>query len=355
MNNAESPHRVTIRDIASELNLHFTTVAEALRNSHRISPKTRTLVKATAERMGYRPDPMLSALSVYRNQQRRYVFQGVLAWINNHSDQKFFTSGFGYYFDCFTGASERAIQYGYKLEEFWLGDRTLTIPRAVQILEARNISGLLVAPQPLGIECLDLPWDRFSAVKIGYSINDLHLPTVGPNQFQNTITVYKELTSRGYRRIGFACPKAVDLRVNQAFSGGYLSARTYDYDRVRDVPLFLDDDPLGSGDRFIQWIQENEPDAVMALPNTYKAYLDKQKAPRLKNIGFVSLGYNPMHHVSGMDENGKMVGSAAIDILVAQINHHTLGVSLIPPTTLIAGFFHDVGTIPSIVSKTPSL
>jgi LacI family transcriptional regulator len=85
------PRRVTVRDIAEEVGLHFTTVAEALRGSSRIKEATRLRVEEAAERMGYRPDPILSALSAYRSSDMRSSFQGVIVWINGFPSKNRFT------------------------------------------------------------------------------------------------------------------------------------------------------------------------------------------------------------------------------------------------------------------------
>jgi LacI family transcriptional regulator len=54
--------RITIHDIALELNITFSTVARALNNHPAISDATKKAVKETAERLGYRQNKLASSL-----------------------------------------------------------------------------------------------------------------------------------------------------------------------------------------------------------------------------------------------------------------------------------------------------
>ena len=54
--------QTTIKDIANELNLHFTTVARALRNHPDVNSKTKELVLQTAKRLNYTPNHIASSL-----------------------------------------------------------------------------------------------------------------------------------------------------------------------------------------------------------------------------------------------------------------------------------------------------
>lgn len=57
-----SPRRTTIYDVAREAGVAASTVSRALNNPRRVNPATREHVLAVAERLGYRPDPLATAL-----------------------------------------------------------------------------------------------------------------------------------------------------------------------------------------------------------------------------------------------------------------------------------------------------
>jgi LacI family transcriptional regulator len=58
----DSPKRTTIYDVAREAGVAASTVSRALRNPRRVNAATREHVLQVAERMGYRPSPLATAL-----------------------------------------------------------------------------------------------------------------------------------------------------------------------------------------------------------------------------------------------------------------------------------------------------
>lgn len=122
-------------------------MALALRNSPKIRQATREKIQASAARLGYRPDPALTALNAYRKTVRSPHYQATLAWLNNWPRQEDLLANdtFREYFE---GANARARELGYRLETFWLHEEGLPLPKLGRVLKARGIQGLLLAPQP---------------------------------------------------------------------------------------------------------------------------------------------------------------------------------------------------------------
>src|SRR4051812_39344206 len=73
--------RVTVRDIAQKMGVSHVTVSYALRGLPRVSASMREKICQEAERLGYRPDPMLQALSSYRRLGRTPAIRAALAWL----------------------------------------------------------------------------------------------------------------------------------------------------------------------------------------------------------------------------------------------------------------------------------
>jgi len=76
--------RVTLQSVADALCLHITTVSKALQGHPHIAAATRERVRRQAARMGYVPDPLLTALSAYRTALRPEKFHAELAWVHPH-------------------------------------------------------------------------------------------------------------------------------------------------------------------------------------------------------------------------------------------------------------------------------
>lgn len=336
--NPTSQRRITVRDIADEVGLHFTTVAEALRGSSRIKEATRERVAAAAERLGYRPDPLLSALSAYRSSGLRSSFQGVIVWINGFPDKDHFAQDKSFYGDCFKGAVKRAEVLGFKLEMFWIGEKRMSGKRASSILKARNILGIIVGPMPEITDQMDLDWESFNSLRIGYSLSDSRITNVISDQFANTQIAFERLMNDGFTRIGFACPRYLDNRVSNKFSGAYMSmVHRYFGDSL--IPMFLDDNADGDTGAFLAWYEKYRPEVIMAGGRSvyYRALLEAGiKVP--ETVQFVSLHCEYMRSpVAGISQNGKAVGTVAVDHLVGMIQRLKVGLESQPKTTTILG------------------
>ena len=334
--------RVTVRDIAREVDLHFTTVAEALRGSSRIKESTRLRVLETAERMGYRPDPVLSALSAYRSSQLRGSFQGVLAWINGFNSNDTFTNDKSFYADCYEGALDRSKSLGYNLELFWVGDSRMTGKRISHILKSRNIVGVVVGPMPRMMDQFHLEWENFTSVRIGYSLKESRITNVISDQFQNTRWAFDKIYSDGFRKIGFACPRYLDSRVSNKFSGGYLS-KVYHHFKEPPVPLFLDEEPDGDAEAFLAWYRRYQPEVILAGGRSiYYKILVKAGIKVPEEVQFVSVHAEYLKSpVAGVSQNGLIVGASAVDHLVSMIQGFKVGLEISPKTTMIPGRWND--------------
>src|SRR4051794_29993861 len=112
---------VRLQDIADAARVSKATVSLALRNHSSIPPATRTRIQTIAEELGYRPNPLVSALMSYqRARQPNRPRDLTLAMVINFSrrgEWKNYLSE-----DLLSQAAGRAQQLGFVLEEFWLGD-----------------------------------------------------------------------------------------------------------------------------------------------------------------------------------------------------------------------------------------
>ena len=334
--------RITVRDIAEEVGLHFTTVSEALRGSPRIKESTRAKVVAAAERMGYRPDPVLSALSSYRSSQLRSSFQGVLAWINSVLPNKEFIKEKSFYNDCYQGALNRAKSLGYNLELFWIGDEEMTGKRLSQILQSRNIVGVVVGPLSKKLDHFHLEWENFTSVRIGYSLKETRLTNVISDQFQNTRSAMEKVYMDGFRRIGFACPDFLDSRVSNKFLGGYLSL-AYPYFGKPPLPPFIDKEQHGDSEAFMKWYKRHQPEVILAgARSLYYNILIENGVKVPGEVQFVSLHAEYLKSpIAGVSQNGLIVGASAVDHLVSMIQGFKIGLETFPKTTMVPGRWID--------------
>lgn len=338
---APPPRRITLRDIARRAACHFTTVSLALRNRPGIPEGTRARIRQAAAELGYRPDPMLASLSSYRREPAgRY--RATLAWVTNFPTRDGWRD-VEIYAEYFTGARERAQALGFELQEFWLREPAMTHARAAQILAARGIRGLLIAPQPTPAEVLALDWAKFSTVVIGYSVASPVLHMVGPNQYRCMMLTMDQLRRRAYRRIGLVMLRASDERVDHNWHAGFLVAQQRLAVRDRLPPLFLD---TWHEAAFAAWLRRHKPDAIVskcaeALPALqHLGY----RLPRDLGAAFLTR-VKPSRELAGVNESPLEVGAAAVEYLAGMLHRDERGVPELPRRLLIEGRWLDGRTV----------
>jgi LacI family transcriptional regulator len=333
--------RVTLRDIARRAGCHFSTVSLALRNRPGLPAATCARVRRVAEEMGYRPDPLLAALAVYRrNPAGKY--RATLAWVTN------FPTRAGWreeeiYREYFQGAREQAQALGFRLQEFWRREPGLTAERASRILAARGIEGLVIAPQPTPAETVTLEWERFSAVTIGYSVVAPALHMVGPNQYRCIKLAVEQLAARGYRRIGLVMRRASDQRVDHNWLAGYLVGQQGLARRDRLSPLFL---PEWREAEFAAWLARRRPDAIVSKCAEVGPALKKLGVRVPRELGLAMLTQvKPGRGLAGVNESPLDVGAAAVDYVAGMLQRNERGVPAVPRRVLIEGRWIDGATV----------
>ncbi len=341
--------RITLRDIARRANCHFTTVSLALRDRPGIPAATCERIRRVAEELGYRPDPMLASLSSYRHERQPSRYRATLAWVTNFPTRTGWR-GEEIYHEYYLGARERAQSLGFRLQEFWRREEEMTAARATQILAARGIEGLVIAPQPTASAVMELQWERFSAVAIGYSVSSPSLHMVCANQYRCMKLAMEQLLARNYRRIGLVMLQASDDRVDHNWLAGYLLMQQQLAARDRLPPLLLEawDEKL-----FAAWLRRSGADAIVSKC--------AEALPALRRLGYrlpQDLGaafltrVKPSREASGVNERPLEVGAAAVDYLAGMLHHNERGVPAQPRRLLIEGEWLEGGTVRPLARET---
>src|SRR5581483_2410531 len=107
---------------------HRSTVALALREHPRIPVATRRRVQQIAKNLGYRLNPLVAALMSSRRSGRP-VKHVTLAFVTNYPTRFGWRPEQHDRPDFFPGALQRARDFGYKLEHFWLAEPGMTPTR----------------------------------------------------------------------------------------------------------------------------------------------------------------------------------------------------------------------------------
>jgi len=318
-----NPGQIRQKDIAQRAGVHITTVSLALRNDPRLPEATRTRIQDLAKEMGYAPDPMLSALTVYRNRMKRVHHQGTLAWVCPPTKKGDRHSSFLTYRQ---GAEERCKELGYQLEDFHFSD--LGGPRLSKVLQARNITGLLLPPQAHSRAHLEFDWEHFSSICFGYTLTEPRLHLITNAQYSSARIAVRSLRETyGYRRIGFVIARETDERTDQNFSSGFLSEQRKFEPANRLPPLILTCLSLSNEiEEMTRWYNENKPDCVLFLHETVPELM-RQIRVGTKVCGQASLSLiNKEGTLSGIHQNDAIIGRKAVDFLIDMIHRNERGI-----------------------------
>lgn len=327
-----SPVRITLRDVAARAGVHYSTVSLALRRRPGVPEATCARVRRIADELGYRPDPLLASLSSYRHAGNRY--RATLAWVTNFPARGAWREE-EIYQEYYAGARERAAELGYRLQEFWLREEKMTPARATQILTARGIAGLVVAPQPTPAEEVQLDWKHFAAVAIGYSLARPQLHMVCPNQYGCIRLAMDQMIQRGYRRIGLVMLQASDERVDHNWLAGYLVGQRELLLADRIEPLLL---PGWDEAAFAAWRRQSRPDAIISKCAEVLPALRRWGVRPPDDVGVAFLTrVKPGRDLSGVNESPLEVGAAAVDYVAGMLQRNEYGVPAQPRRLLIAG------------------
>ena len=336
------PRIVTLDDIAKAAGLSRSTVSYALRNNPLASPETRLLVHDLAHKMGYKPNPLVSALMTHRRGSRKVEAQGVIAYLTGFGagGQWKASPSFRRFFE---GAQNRGSEIGFKVEEFALEPGKMSAERMSGILVARGIRGVIVAPLPSHHGAVDLAWDRFASAAIGYTLASPALHRAAFDHYHGMLLTMEKLASVSGRTIGFAFPEANVLRVDQIWRSVYLLYQAGLPVEAR-VPLFMPGPGDWTREAFMAWVERHRPDAIVCGEDSPRHWL-MEANPRLARRTTWAMVNHPGNDATlcGVDQNHELVGAAALDLVFAQLLHNEIGVPANPKVVLVKGRWIDQG------------
>ncbi|EIQ01943.1 transcriptional regulator [Opitutaceae bacterium TAV1] len=342
-----TPKRATQREVARKAGVTQATVSMALHNHPDLAPATCARIQRIAAELGYAPDPFLAGLSAYRKQLRPVKYQATLAWLTNDEPGSGWTWSMsaafrGYY----EGANRRAAELGYQFEEHRLQAPDMTPARLEQVLKARGVAGLLLAPQPHpGVRLDDFPFASFSAVTFGYTLvsPQLHLVTLHP--FRSMELMMRRLLAMGYHRPGLALGTESDERADNNWSAGFWSEqrRMPKKDCVR---MYAERIRALERGPFLKWFYHYRPDVVLTMGPHVCEWLaeDGVRVPEDTGVALLTVPDGGKYY-SGIWENPHLIGARAVELLIDMIHRNERGVPDVPQCVLIAGTWVEGKTV----------
>jgi len=326
--------RITMADVAREAGVHQTTVSLALRNDPRLPVATRERIAALAKALGYRPNPMVSAL-VSERRRRGNARQGsVLAFLTN-SDKRDYWRASQTYVGLHDRMEVHAHDLGYRLEEFWLREPGMTPARMRSILLHRGIRGIVICPLS-GVENrIEFDFSEFAAIALGYTLRSPELDHVSTDYAANIGLAIHQLLAQGYRRILFTTTMKVDQRVNHFSLGRYLAER---HRRPRSLlaPLIIEEKEAPS-----LRLLERRPEAIIVATGDEFSRVEtllRSAGIRVpEGIALINLDRRKDERESGITRLIDEEAHATIALVTSRVERARFGVPASPQSILIPG------------------
>ncbi len=335
----------TLEDVAKRAGVHRTTVSLSLRDHPRIPAATRERVKAIATELGYRMNPLVSALMQSRRSGKP-VKHAALAYVTNYPTRYGWRPEHHDRPNFFPGAAERAQDFGYKLEHFWLAEPGMTPRRFCDMLSARSINGLIIGRLPPGQSSLELEWNRFSCVALGMTLRSPILHHVTENHYDTVWQSMDRCRERGYKRIGIVFPDGNDSpRVGDRWLGAYFTQQLRF--PLRDRLPLCSEKPTDES-AFRAWFLKNKPDAI--LVNNARLlieWLEKLKVKVPGDVGIVSLEHRRDFECTGMYYDPAKIGGLAIEMLIGLMHRNETGVPSVQHEVLLTGEWREHHLLPA--------
>jgi LacI family transcriptional regulator len=336
------PKRVTMKEVAVAAGVSASTVCRALGMDPQIPETTRKRIKKAAASLGYLPDPLLSAFAQRRRGKTAGSEITTLAYITNFETADDWMRHH-FYEPVFKGAKAQALRNGYKLEHFWMREPGMSGERLSRILHNRGIVGICIAPTPNDRGRLDLDWNRFSCVTIGYSLLQPVLHRATPHHFHAILTAVRKLWKQGYTRIGFCLFAGTSPRVDDLWLAGALLTRQHNPDA--GVKIFLFDDDTRS--KIPDWAIAEKLEVIVSDNLQALHELQRRGIRAPGDIDYATVNWSKAEpEIAGVNQRPDSIGAAAIDIAIAQLRRAERGIPEIPVTSMVEGIWVDGPSLP---------
>jgi LacI family transcriptional regulator len=346
---------LTMSELAKVAGVSKMTVSLALRGHEKISAPTRERIRALADKMGYRPNPLVQTLMANLRSTRPTNYHSTIAWITAFPTRDGWSRHWVHK-QYHQGAVARAAALGYKIETFWALAPRMNGAALTRMLLTRGIRGLIISPVADPGTRLDIDWSHFSCATIGYSFTEPRLHRAAANLREGMTRALSECQSRGFKRIGFALPASTDARVNHSWLAGYLAWQQFIPKKDR-LPVLLEDGPLEN--QLPGWLNAHNPDVIISPNSEFLRWLPALGKRVPEDISLITLSYpddkdGTIATLSGINQNNFSIGEASVDLVVSQLQHNDTGLPGHPRVMLIDGFWNEGGSLQTPASATAS-
>lgn len=322
--------------LAKELGVSGSTISRALQGDRRIGEDTRKRIHETAKRLGYRPNPLVSALMASRKNRSEASEAGTVALVTDYHGK----DGWRTKDVCrweYEGICRRADEMGYRVDEFAMKDFNYEGSRISRTLVTRGIRGVLLGFTRDRKVFSDFPIEAFSVAGLSTYFREMPVNRANFHGFFNVQLALDEIRRLGYKRTGLIVPELNNRISGYLWSGAALDWQRRLPEKERCNPLVPS---AGSEEaEFIPWMKREKPDSLLVYKLPARSWLSKLglRVPTDIHLSYLYRTRGEMAEWPGIDGNLQMVGAAAFDLVVEGMHTHRMGAPSHPKEVLIKG------------------
>lgn len=329
--------QMNVRHIAKLAGVSPSAVSLALRDSPRISAETKARIMSLAREFDYEPDARIVQLMKHLRKPRAVRQQACFGVISFYESQRPWEKS-RHLSSIHEGMQRRARDLGYRLEPLWLRAPGMTYRRFGDILATRGIDGLLCFGSPDFNEEFPVELGGHAIVTVGLSIRT-PLHRVTSHFYNDTLNALNRVHALGYRRPGLVLGMHEDTRSAYAHSAAYLGWCEHILGDQAALPVLrlreIEEPAL------TDWLVDNRPDVVVfvhlpEMVTRFRAVLRRLQISVPKALGVVVLSHEVEGSgFSGLQQNQRLMGSWAVELLAARIANQDVGIPINPRTEMV--------------------
>ncbi|WP_405295470.1 LacI family DNA-binding transcriptional regulator [Algibacter sp. Ld11] len=310
--------RITLKDLAKELNLSPSTISRALANNPAISDSTKKKVQKRAEELGFIPNSIASSFRKKKTQTIGVIVPRID--IHFHSL-------------VISGIEEFAYNNGYNVTIFQSKDSLKREKEIIKILQNKMVDGVIVC---LGIETKNC--DHFKKInKLGIPLvfydrvpTDFDANKIIINDFESAYLATEHLIKNGCNRIGHISGRQTTNIFKARLEGYKAALKHYKLPIEESLILFTNnlsyDEGVACAETYLK--SPLKPDGIFCA-NDYTAVsviqvFRKAKINIPEDVAIVGFSNYPISkiiepHLTTINDRAFQMGEAATKLLIRQI------------------------------------
>lgn len=319
--------RVTLRDVANEAGVSATAVSLAIKGSKRISASKRNQILKLAEELGYRRDPMMSALCSYRDNRNPRTSNVNITFLQYGDKPIPLSSEGAFEKEIWESAQTESKRLGYSLSRTWAGDPSLNSNRLKSILKSRGVEGLVIYQANCPLTNLKPIMSDFSLVWVGDGPKGAKLNSVRINRFSSMKMAWESLSKLGYKAGGLVLTEhSVDQNYAEWEAAHNHFQRQLTGEAQYIPPLTFKTNEDCNLAELSQWLMKWKPKVVISAFRKIHDLLEGSDYTIPRDIGFLSLSTKTGSRLSGIDQQTSCIAETGVRLIDRLIRSREQGV-----------------------------